>query len=144
MQQEKGLAIQQWQVREAVKQFPGSTVHELAARSLIPREVFHRRLIELERLGFVAKDHDGVYHAIPLKPREQIGGPIMWHFVNAMTYETATHRIRRVSTPRESYWLAERKASPLDLAEKIHGHFATQELAELACERDLYAVASGR
>lgn len=69
---------------------------------------------------------------------------MQWHFVNAMTYETATHRIRRISTLKESYWLAERKATDGDHVEKIPGHFALQELAEAACERDSYAVASGR
>ena len=68
-----------------------------------------------------------------------------WHFVNAMTFETQTHRIRRVCTQRESFWLAERKASSHgEHVERVNGHFATQELAELACEADLYAVASGR
>jgi hypothetical protein len=67
-----------------------------------------------------------------------------WHFVNAMTYETATHRIRRICTQRESYWLAERKACVEDHIEKIGGHFADQQLAISACERDSYAVASGR
>lgn len=67
-----------------------------------------------------------------------------WHFVNAMTYESATHRVRRVHTMHESYWLAERKALAGDHAGKIGGRFDCQELAESACERDGYAVASGR
>jgi len=75
---EKRLSIQQAQVREAVKQFRGCTVRELAERSLIPRAVFHRRLIELERGGYVAKVHGSVracnccgvvsYYPIPLQP----------------------------------------------------------------------------
>lgn len=64
------LGMQAAQVREAVKQFPGRSVHELAELTLIPREVFHRRLIELERGGWVAKDARGVYHPIPLTPEE--------------------------------------------------------------------------
>lgn len=67
---EKRLALQQWQIREAVKQFPGCSVHELAARSMIPRAVFHRRLVELERGGYVAKGARGDYHPIPLEPDE--------------------------------------------------------------------------
>lgn len=67
-----------------------------------------------------------------------------WHFVNAMTYETATHRIRRVSNLRASYWLAERKATDSDHIEQLPGHFPLKELAEAACERDSYVVASGR
>ena len=67
---EKPPALQAWAVREAVKQFPGSNVQQLSALSLIPRAVFHRRLIELERLGFVAKDDDGRYHMIPIRPED--------------------------------------------------------------------------
>lgn len=67
-----------------------------------------------------------------------------WHFVNAMTYETATHRIRRVCNFRDTYWLAERKATSSEHAEQLHGKFPLKELAEAACERDSYAVASGR
>jgi len=68
--QEKRQAVQAWQVREAVKQFPGSNVKRLAVLSLIPIAVFHRRLIELERLGFVAKDQRGGYHMIPTQPND--------------------------------------------------------------------------
>lgn len=67
---EKRPPLQAWAVREAVKQFPGSTVQQLSARSLIPRKVFHRRLIELQRLGFVAKDNAGRYHTIPIHPED--------------------------------------------------------------------------
>jgi hypothetical protein len=69
---------------------------------------------------------------------------MMWHFVNAMTYENATHRVRRVCKIHEQYWIAERKASTDDHQERIPGKFACQELAVSACERDGYAVASGR
>lgn len=67
MTPKKWLSIQQAQVREAVKQFPGASVRELAARSLIPRAVFYRRLIELERSGHVAKLNGSVYYPIPLQ-----------------------------------------------------------------------------
>lgn len=69
---------------------------------------------------------------------------MQWHFVNAMTYETATHRIRRICTQRESFWLAERKASTFDHVEKIAGRFPSMESAQGACARDAYADASGR
>jgi hypothetical protein len=67
---ERGPALQAWTVREAVKQYPGSNVRRLSAMTLISRAVFHRRLIELERLGFVAKDDRGGYHTIPLTPED--------------------------------------------------------------------------
>lgn len=70
MIREKGQALQAWQVREAVKQFPGSNVRRLSVLSLIPPAVFYRRLIELERLGFVAKDARGGYHMIPTQPND--------------------------------------------------------------------------
>lgn len=69
---------------------------------------------------------------------------MQWHFVNAMTFETATHRIRRVHTQRHAYWLAERKADEHDHVEKLNGHFEDQHAAEAACERDAYNQASGR
>lgn len=61
-----------------------------------------------------------------------------------MTFETATHRIRRVHTHHEAYWLAERKATPHDHAEKLNGRFPDQQAAEAACDADMYCVASGR
>jgi hypothetical protein len=67
----------------------------------------------------------------------------MWHFVNAMTYENETHRVRRVCSLRESVWIAERKASNDDHCERI-GKFELKEVAVSACERDAYLVASGR
>lgn len=69
---------------------------------------------------------------------------MQWHFVNAMTFETATHRIRRICTARESYWLAERKATGFEHLGKICGKFETQDSAQAACESDAYAEASGR
>ena len=150
MLHEKRQALQAWAVREAVKQFPGSNVRRLAVLTMIPQAVFYRRLIELERLGFVAKDERGGYRIIPTQPSdfpeiEQLElRQLQWHHVNAMTYETATHRIRRICTQRESFWLAERKASTFDHVERIPGRFATMELAQVACARDQYAEASGR
>ena len=70
MIREKRQALQAWQVREAVKQFPGSNVRRLAVLSMIPQAVFYRRLIELERLGFVAKDERGGYRMIPTLPND--------------------------------------------------------------------------
>ena len=68
----------------------------------------------------------------------------MWHFVNAMTYENETHRVRRVCSMNQQYWIAERKASTAEHLERIAGKFETQEFAVSACERDAYLVASGR
>jgi hypothetical protein len=68
----------------------------------------------------------------------------MWHFVNAMTYENATHRVRRVCTYNEQYWIAERKASTEEHRERIPGKFECQEFAVSACERDAYLEATGR
>jgi hypothetical protein len=65
---EKTLAPQLWQVREAVKQFPGSNVRRLSALTWIPRTTFHRRLVELERLGYVARRGDDRYYVIPIHP----------------------------------------------------------------------------
>jgi DNA-binding IclR family transcriptional regulator len=67
---EKRLSYQQWMVREAIKQFPGADVHELSESTLIPREVFWRRLSELERLGFVARGADDRYYMIPVRPED--------------------------------------------------------------------------
>jgi hypothetical protein len=68
-----------------------------------------------------------------------------WHFVNAMTCETPTHRIRHVGL----CWLAERKAvmtphAPSEPVQKINGTFDTKELAIAACEADAYRQGSGR
>lgn len=83
---EKRPAVQAWQVRSAVKQFPGSNVKRLAALSLIPRAVFHRRLIELERLGFVAKDANGGYHVIPTHPEDfpELPESLQWTGTSSM------------------------------------------------------------
>ena len=67
---EKPIAPQLWQVREAVKQFPGCNVRRLSALTLIARATFHRRLIELERLGFVAHRGDHRYYVIPIHPED--------------------------------------------------------------------------
>ena len=67
-----------------------------------------------------------------------------WYHVNSMTFETSTHRVRRFVSIRESYWIAERKAQVFEHQERIGGKFHSQELAQSACERDSYAVASGR
>lgn len=69
---------------------------------------------------------------------------MQWQHVNAMTFETATHRIRRICTQREAFWLAERKASTYDHIERIPGRFLTMDLAKVACARDAYREASGR
>jgi hypothetical protein len=65
---EKPIAPQLWQVREAVKQFPGCTVRRLSSLTLIPLAVFHRRLIELVRMGFVARGGNDGYYVIPIHP----------------------------------------------------------------------------
>jgi hypothetical protein len=67
---EKTLAPQLAQVREAVKQFPGSNVRRLSALTWIPRKTFHRRLIELERLGLVACGANDGYYVIPIHPSD--------------------------------------------------------------------------
>jgi len=69
---------------------------------------------------------------------------MQWHFVNAMTYETATHRVQRVHSHHDSYWLAERKATEHEHVEKLNGHFPDQQSAEAACERDQYSQVTGR
>lgn len=65
-----------------------------------------------------------------------------WHFVNAMIFESATHRVRKVG----DYWLAERKAIFSELASrkklnelraiKIGTTFKSQKDAQEACEMD--------
>lgn len=69
---------------------------------------------------------------------------MQWEFINAMTFESATHRIRRMHTHLEAYWLAERKAGEHGHAEKLNGHFPDRPAAETACERDQYSLSSGR
>ena len=61
-----------------------------------------------------------------------------------MTYENETHRVRRVCSIHETYWIAERKASVDDHLARIPGKFESQDFAVSACERDAYLVASGR
>ena len=70
MQEEKHLAPQLWTVREAVKQFPGSNVRRLSVLTLISQAVFHRRLIELVRLGYIAQGANGGYYVIPIQPND--------------------------------------------------------------------------
>jgi len=70
---------------------------------------------------------------------------MQWHFVNAMTFETETHRVRKISLiDGTSHWLAERKACCDEHGMRIPGKFESQEFAQSACERDSYALASGR
>ena len=65
---------------------------------------------------------------------------MQWEAVNAMTFESATHRVRRVG----DHWLAEVKPTidgqPL---RKIAGRFERQHDAQEACEADAYKIASG-
>ncbi len=73
-----------------------------------------------------------------------------WESVNAMTFESPTHRVRRVG----EHWLAEVKPSysePSTNKKRVHialrkipGVFATQVAAQEACEADAYKTASGR
>jgi hypothetical protein len=141
---EKPFAPQMAQVRSAVHQFPGLTALELALATLIPIATLHRRLADLSRLGFVAKDEHGGYHVLPTTPadfpplRSEL--EMQWEFVNAMTFESATHRVRHVG----DFWLAERKSSGWDKPLKIGDTFSDQRSAESACEADAYSLASGR
>jgi hypothetical protein len=76
---------------------------------------------------------------------------MIWHFVNTMTFESATHRARLVLYLQgENYWIAERKQCCDDSARRIGGKFATLALAQAACDLDAaetcdhpYRVASG-
>jgi hypothetical protein len=63
-----------------------------------------------------------------------------WEAVNAMTFETATHRVRRVG----NVWLAELKSIDDDPCLKIGGNHRSQVDAQQACEIDAYRRASGR
>lgn len=63
-----------------------------------------------------------------------------WESVNAMTFESATHRVRRVG----NVWLAERKCVDNDPCVKLGSNFRTQIEATDACEADAYRIASGR
>jgi len=64
-----------------------------------------------------------------------------WRPVNAQTYESATHRVRRAGN---SMWLAERKSLDQERAIKIGAIYRTYETAVEACEIDAYRLASGR
>jgi hypothetical protein len=61
-----------------------------------------------------------------------------WHFVNSMTWETATHRVRRVGN---DHWIAVRKGCDGESAHQIGDkfRFSTQEEAQEACDRDAAA-----
>lgn len=141
---ERPFAPQMALVRSAVRQFPGLTALELAHATLIPIATLHRRLADLTRLGFIAKDAHGGYHGIPITPADfpplESELNMRWEFVNAQTFESATHRVRRVG----EYWLAERKARDFDKPIKIGDTFADRQSAEAACEADAYSIASGR
>jgi hypothetical protein len=75
---------------------------------------------------------------------------MIWHFVNAMTFESATHRTRLVySHQGDNFWIAERKSCCDDLPRRISGKFPTLEAARAACDLDssascdhAYSVAS--
>jgi len=56
-----------------------------------------------------------------------------WHFVNSMTWETATHRVRRIGS---DHWIAVRKCVDGESARQLDDKFSTQADAQEACERD--------
>lgn len=56
-----------------------------------------------------------------------------------MTFESATHRVRRVG----DQWHAERKSLNYEHMRKL-GEFADQNAAQAECEKDAYRLASGR
>jgi len=58
-----------------------------------------------------------------------------WHFVNSMTWENATHRVRRVGN---EHWIAVRKGVDGESAHQLD-RFSTQADAEDACDRDAAA-----
>jgi hypothetical protein len=62
-----------------------------------------------------------------------------WHPVNSLTFESATHRVRRAGY---SMWLAERKSADQERAVKIGSVYANQSSAIAACEADAYRMAS--
>jgi hypothetical protein len=63
-----------------------------------------------------------------------------WEAVNAMTFESATHRVRRVG----NLWFAELKSNVEDPCLKIGCNYPSQLDAQQACEIDAYRRASGR
>lgn len=138
--QNTGLGLQQWQVREAVKRYAGSSAGKLARLTQIPREVFSRRLIELQRLGLIARADDGTYRPTALDPAT----PTEWHMVSARCFETVTHRVRRLTVVGVTYWIAERKEQPDIEVEVLAENFTALEAAQRACDADQYAMASGR
>jgi hypothetical protein len=56
-----------------------------------------------------------------------------WHFVNSMTWETATHRVRRIGN---DHWIAVRKGVNGESARQLDAKFSTQTEAQAACDRD--------
>ena len=117
------LSPQQSQAFAAVIQFPARTVRDLELLTLIPVATFHWRLCELRRLGKISKDSSGRYHAGTWAPSDP---HLKWHPVNAMTFETATHRVRKVGDA----WLAERKALDAEKTVKLGTHYESQADAE--------------
>jgi hypothetical protein len=56
-----------------------------------------------------------------------------WHFVNSMTWESATHRVRRIGN---EHWIAVRKAVTGEAAQQIGERFSSQQDAQSACDAD--------
>jgi DNA-binding transcriptional ArsR family regulator len=141
---DKPLAPQMALVLSTVRQFPGATLHELSLAALVPRPILSRRLADLEHQGLVAKDTLRGYHAIPITPAdfEPLRSEIymQWEHVNAMTFESATHRVRKLG----DCWFAERKAEPPLHAVKLGTTFHSREIAQSACDADAYRQLSGR
>jgi hypothetical protein len=70
MKPPRALSPQLALVREAVKQFPDSTVAQLQQRTLIPRAILYRRLVELVRSKHLRKIN-GAYSIV--KTPEETG-----------------------------------------------------------------------
>ena len=63
-----------------------------------------------------------------------------WQSINAMVFETATHRVRLMTShPGKNYWIAERKACCDDHAVPL-GKFDSLEFAQSACTRDVWRM----
>lgn len=58
------LSCQQAQAFAALRQFPGRTIPELADLAGQPRDMLHRRLPELLRLGWVSRTEAGTWHPL--------------------------------------------------------------------------------
>jgi hypothetical protein len=61
-----------------------------------------------------------------------------WHFVNSMTWETATHRVRRIG---HEHWIAVRKGVGGESAHQLEGKFSSQQDAQQACDEDAAGLA---